>query len=64
MVLPIRVNYILRGLRVPGGLHEVVWEYDKASSAGWSGLANLLLLLFVGGGFWMGRGMKSVTPVC
>jgi hypothetical protein len=63
LVLPIRVNYVLRGLRVPSGLHEVVWEYQKSSSAGWSGLANLLLLLFVGGGFWMARGMKSETPV-
>ena len=63
LVSPIRVNYVFRGLRVPSGSHEVVWEYQKSSSAGWSGLANLLLLLFVGGGFWMGRGMKSETPV-
>ena len=63
LVSPIRVNYVFRGLRVPSGLHEVVWEYQKSSSAGWSGLANLLLLLFVGGGFWMGRGMKSENPV-
>ena len=52
----IRVNYLFRAVRLPSGNHEVAWEYHHTESAGWSGLANLLLLLFVVGGFWWGRG--------
>lgn len=58
---PIRVNYVLRGLRVPAGTHNVRWYYEKSSTAGWSALWNGLLLLFVGFGFWRGRKVSTDT---
>jgi uncharacterized membrane protein YfhO len=53
-VAHIRVNYLLRGLTVPAGKHEVVFEYAPKShytgqKINYAGSGIILLLLF-----WMG----------
>ena len=55
----IRVNYLLRGLTVPAGKHEVVFEYAPKShytgeKINYAGSGIILLLLF-----WMGY--KQIT---
>lgn len=62
---PIRVNYVLRGLKVPAGNHEVRWYFYPETvyrSAGYSRIGSVVLWLLVIGGllvFWRGVSVKS-----
>jgi hypothetical protein len=54
----LRVNYILRGLDIPAGSHEVKFVYTPASRSTWlaieTGTSGLLLLLVFGSlGLWI-----------
>jgi uncharacterized membrane protein YfhO len=62
------VNYVLRGMEVPAGKHEIVWRFEPRSfSTGsmLSGIGSLLLILaFMGMGGAQLRNdlMKDVNP--
>ena len=57
---PIRVNYLLRAMRVPKGNHEIIWSYGAPQRAGLAGIANMLLCLFIGGGLYFGLSRHGV----
>lgn len=48
----VRVNYVLRGVMVPAGEHEIVWEFDPPSFRKYAGVSLagswLLILLLAG----------------
>lgn len=48
----VRVNYVLRGIMVPAGEHEIVWEFDPPSFRKYAGVSLagswLLILLLAG----------------
>jgi uncharacterized membrane protein YfhO len=49
-----KVNYILRGIMVPAGTHEVVWSFEPAvwktgNSVSYAGSIVLIILLLVAG---------------
>ena len=58
-----KVNYILRGIMVPAGSHEVVWSFEPAvwktgNSVSYAGSVVLLLLL-LGAGFYEFKNRKN-----
>ena len=54
LVESLRINYILRGLNVPAGSHEITWTYVQNKSFALDVLVNLILVLFVLGAAWWG----------
>ncbi len=57
----IRVNYILRGLEIQAGDHEIIFKYEPASIAVGNYLiviSGVLFLILLGGGYYYSR--KSV----
>lgn len=50
----LRVNYVLRAMKVPAGEHTITWEFVYEPSETLDILFNLLLLLFVFGTCWWG----------
>ena len=58
-----KVNYILRGIMVPAGTHEVVWSFEPAvwkigNSVSYAGSVVLILLL-LGAGFYEFKNRKN-----
>ena len=51
-----RVNYVLRGLEIPAGNHEIVWKFEPSSFVSgtrYSMIGSLILILaFLGVGGW------------
>lgn len=57
------VNYILRGMEIPAGKHKVEFKFEPQSYKTGSTLAllgSLLLLVSVGGGFFMAKQKKEI----
>jgi hypothetical protein len=50
----VRVNYILRGLKVPAGSHEITWTFVQEKSNALEVVVNLIFVLFVLGAAWRG----------
>lgn len=58
-----RVNYILRGIMVPAGTHEVVWSFEPAvwktgNSVSYAG-SIVLIILLLGAGFYEVKNRKA-----
>jgi hypothetical protein len=64
----IRVNYILRGLVIPEGKHEIVFTYDSkihrisTKVSLYSSIFIVLLLIGLGYYFWNNQQSKNVIP--
>ena len=50
----IRVNYVLRGLRIPAGDHTVEWKCEGPSGSALPLLSNLFLIIMIIGSSWYG----------
>ena len=62
----IRVNYILRGLELPKGEHEVVFKFEPVSYTAGNQIAlysSILVLLIFGGGLFLGFKKEFETEV-
>lgn len=60
-----RVNYVLRGMEVPAGNHEIVFQFEPASQVIGDRVAiasSILVLIWIVGGFWMNRKKASDAP--
>ncbi|MBK8854790.1 MAG: YfhO family protein [Saprospiraceae bacterium] len=60
----IRVNYVLRGLKVPAGKHEIVFEFKPASFYSGTYISVICsILIFVGLGFAIYQSFNKNEPV-
>jgi uncharacterized membrane protein YfhO len=50
----IRVNYVLRGLRIPAGDHTVEWKCERPSGSALPLLSNVFLMIMILGSSWYG----------
>jgi hypothetical protein len=60
----IRVNYLLRGMKIPAGKHEVSFRFEPANyflGEKIAGVSSILLLLLVGGNLFMAYKKNKAT---
>ena len=59
-----RVNYVLRGMKIPAGKHEVSFRFEPANyflGEKIAGISSILLLLLVGGNLFMAYKKNKAT---